>query len=436
VSGLRGDETVRGLRREIAAGAGSQTWLRLAHELERRSGADDALLVLFDALKQFPKDPDVTLAIGKFRGPAPGPWGAPCADGKNTRLSPAKGPRGLEGKVLQRTLVAPTAAAGFTLAQNERTTIPPRLKAPLVVGARVYTFLEARRFLAVTADGHAVTQNFGATGHEWSLERDGKRPWSHFFPHETDDMDAWSEPHAAIGPDATIYGVTSPRKLIAFEPDGTRRYTLDLPAKVTSLALDAERGKLHLAYDQPAALSTRDLATGVETGFLELGQLVAVSEAIVCPDGRVVCLSPFGLIGIVNLEGKLEHETRCAERISGAFGALSPWGELVVVSFDPKGALVSLFDPATGGRRGSFEAPECAGIPAIDAEGTIYLDGGARGHAFGFDLVSGTVRYKLDRDTLWRSPEQGLFTTFSLAEGELLFVQLEKGGVTLLRAGA
>jgi hypothetical protein len=139
-------------------------------------------------------------------------------------------------------------------------------------------------------------------------------------------------------------------------------------------------------------------------------------------------------VAVLSPAGALEREFRYAERIGGGAAALTPWGELAVVSWDPKAAGVSLFDAATGQRRAFFECADCSGVPAIDGDGVIYLDGGARAHVIGFDLVSGRERYRLDRTTLWRSPHRPA-STFALAEGEVVFVELGADGVTLVRAG-
>ena len=231
-----------------------------------------------------------------------------------------------------------------------------------------------------------------------------------------------------------MYGVTSLRRLIAIEPNGTERYRLDLPAKANGLALDASLGRLHVLYDYPAGLSTRDARTGSELTWTSLAEIAVAKNPIVCDDGRVACISDFGYVGIVNTSGELERHWRLDERIGGAEGALAPWGELVVVTFDKTGSGVSLFDPASGAPRGHFNAPDCRGAPAVDSTGTIYLDGGAR-CVVGYDLVKGSVKYSLDRPSFWREPDQPA-SQFALREDELAFIEVSKEGVILVRVGA
>ncbi|MBI3723322.1 hypothetical protein HY251_05120 [bacterium] len=108
-----------------------------------------------------------------------------------------------------------------------------------------------------------------------------------------------------------------------------------------------------------------------------------MDETIVLPDGRVACISVHSHVGFVTPEGVVEFASRYGEKIGGSAGGLAPWGDLVVVSWDTRGALVTSFDLRTGKVKGSFEALECQGAPAIDMDGTIYLDGGASGYVRG-----------------------------------------------------
>jgi hypothetical protein len=431
------DELLRKLERGVAADGSAAARIRLASELERRARPADACAVLFEALAVFPANQEVRLALGRFRGPG-AEWSQPQSDARNTRRSPAKGPRG-EGKVLERRLLAPIVATSFARTQDQRVDTPSPVPPPLVVGSYVYSSLATgRRIVAATADGHAIDENFGASGFEWSANRDGKIAWriamrvDTALEHEA-NPDKWCDPLAVVAPDATVFGVTALRRLIAIEPSGGLRFQHSVPAKVTSLALDFERGKLHLLYSHPVGLSTRDLATGNETAWVSLERISTADEAIVCDDGRVACISVWGWVAVVGPSGDLEHEFRFAEKIGGAYGGLTPWGELVVVSFDV-GARVSLFDPASGARRGGFEAPDCRGAPAIDSTGTVYLDGGAR-YVAGFDIISGQPRYHVDRPTLWRTPDQPM-SQLALREGELAFVEIAPEGVVLIRVGS
>ncbi|MBI3723963.1 hypothetical protein HY251_08435, partial [bacterium] len=263
MSEARGDEALRALEREVAASGSCAARVRLALELARRGRRDQACSALLAAVSAFPKDQEARLHLGRFRGPASGPWSAPNADSRNTRLSPARGPRG-KGKLATENVAHPEA---------NRPNEPATIHAPLIAGSgKPYCSVGGRRILALTADGHAVTENRGASGIEWyAAERDGKNAWKEklFFQADS-DWDKWSDPHAAIAPDATIFGVTSLRKLLAIEPDGEVRFEHELPAQVLSLSLDAERERLYLAYKTPAFLSCRDAKTGEEQFGLSL----------------------------------------------------------------------------------------------------------------------------------------------------------------------
>jgi len=432
------DEDLRALEREVALSGTPPARLRLAAELERRGQREDAVTALFQALAVAPGDEGVRLALGKFRGPAPGQWCLPQGDARNTRRSVAKGPRG-EGRVVSRQPLAPLEAAQFNAMQDQRVdthdTVPP----PLIVGSYAYYSLPTgRRQLAATADGHVIAQNYGASGFEWSANRDGVAVWriSMLIAGENEgNFDWWSQPHAVIGPDATVYGNTSLRKLIAIEPTGERRFEHAIDGKVNSLALDHERGRLHVLLAHPAGLSTHDLKTGERVSWVGLEKIIVASEAVVCDDGRVACISPLGYFAIVDDSGRLQdYRYTDADTISGGYGALSPWGELIVVSFDPRGATVASFDITTGAKRTRFEAPDCRGAPAIDSQGTIYLDGGAR-YVMGYNLVTGQPCYHVDRASLWRAPDQPS-SQFALREGEIAFIEVTSDGVTLLRVGA
>jgi hypothetical protein len=434
------DEHLREIEREVAATGTAASRLRLAAELERRGQGDNAVATLFEAVAASPKDESVRLALGRFRGPASGEWCLPQGDARNTRRSTARGPRGDGGRVLERRPLAPFEASQFTRTQDQRADAPNPVPPPLLVGSRVYTSLgTGRRVLAATADGHVIAENFGASGFEWSANRDGQVAWKIFTPIEVPedaDPNTWSEPHAVIGPDATVYGFMSLKRLRAIEPDGKLRWEHRIDAKVNALALDHERQKLHVVYAHPAGLSTRDLETGRELAWVNLEENGGVaSDAVVCDDGRVACICPFGYFAIVTPGGELQKPIhRFDEKIGGAFGALAPWGELVVVSFDPTGAAVGLFEPASGAKRAKFDAPDCRGAPAIDADGVLYLDGGAR-YVVGYDLKTHTKKYQVDRPSLWRAPNQPS-SQFALREGELAFVEVTNEGVSLLRVGA
>lgn len=431
------DEVLRKLEREVATEGSEGSRIRLASELERRGRADEATSVLFEALAAHPASEDVRRALGRFRGPSMTEWSLPHGDARNTRRSLAKGPKG-EGKLIERRALAPFASAQFTRTQDTRIDEPDPVPPPLVVKNYVYSALATgRQVLAATSDGHVVMENSGAGGFEWSANRDAVAAWKIFMPVQSDDEgrpEFWSEPHAVIAPDATVYGVTSLRRLIAIEPTGAKRFEQDLPAKITGLALDAARGRLHVLYENPAGLSTRDLATGREVSWASLAPIVVAHNTIVCDDGRVACVSAFGSVGIVNLAGELERTIKFAEKIGGAEGALTPWGELVVVSFDPTGAAVSIFDPGSGANRGHFNAPDCRGAPAVDAAGTIYLDGGAH-CVMGYDLVTHQPKYSMDRPSYWREARQPV-NQLALREGELAFIEVTREGVMFVRVGA
>ncbi len=425
------DDALRKLEREVAAGPPSVR-IRLAAELERSGRTDDAVTVLLAASG----DRAVRRALGRFRGPAPNDWSAPQGDARNTRRSPARGPRG-EGKVLERRPLAPEGHTFFGRSQDQRVLSPEPVPPPLLTGPYVYYSLATgRRVLAATADGHVIAENLGAGGLEWSANRDGRVAWRILMtvahPDEANPR-WWSRPHAAIAEDATVYGVTSFRKLIAVEPNGDRRFDHDLHARVEALALDEARGRFYLLFDDPVMLSTRDLATGKEMFAATLAQLPAAHEAIVCDDGRVACVSAFARVAIVGVSGEVERQISFAERVGGAHGALTPSGELVVVSSDETGAGVSHFDPASGANRGFFFARDCRGAPAVDKDGTIYLDGGGR-YVMGFAIAGGAQVYKVERPTLWIAPEQPK-SEFALREGEVDFIEVTKDGVTLIRVG-
>jgi hypothetical protein len=443
------DERLREIEREVAATGTPAARLRFAAELERRGLRDDAVATLFQALAAAPQDESVRLALGRFRGPASGEWCLPQGDARNTRRSTARGPRGETGRVLERRLLAPFEAAQFTRTQDQRVETPNPVPPPLLVGSHVYYSLGTgggRHLLAATADGHVIAENFGAGGWEWSANRDAHVAWRIFTPHEREedsDSTQWSEPHAVIAPDATIYAFTSFRRLRAIEPTGALRWEHRIDARVNSLALDHERRKLYVLYAHPAGLSTRDLESGRELGWVGLEEIAVASEAVVCDDGRVACISPFGYFAVVAPDGELQRPIyRYAEKISGGYGALAPSGELVVVSFDPRGATVMLFDPASGAKRdaerggsGALDLPECRGAPTIDAEGVLYLDGGSR-YVVGYDLSrSHAKKYQVDRPSLWRAPDQPS-SQFALREGELAFIEVTNDGVTLVRVGA
>jgi hypothetical protein len=427
VSG-RGDEALRSLERQVAATGDRSVRLKLASELDRRGRPRDATQILLDAVRAFPKDRDVRLALGKFRGPAPGPWGAVRADARNTRLSPAKGPRG-EGQVISREPIA--AFEGYREAPAPPPLVAQNLARP------IYSLGVNRTNLAVTADGHVISQSWGEGGFEFSAEREGHRAWRFHFEHAPDeDQSRWSRSaHAAIAPDGTVFGLVRSGKLIAVEPTGEARWIQELPARATSLALDAEHERLYVAYEAPSHLVALDTATGRELWSTNTEMIVVPSEVIVLGDGRVACVSPMGWVAIIAPDGGLQLEIRYAERIWDGIGAVAPWGELVIVSSDKKGAYVWLFDPGSKDPRGRFEAPECFGVPAIDSAGTIYFDGGARGYVLGFDLAGGAVRYKLDRPTFWQPPERP-GSAIALGDGEVVFMDFAESGVALVRGGA
>src|SRR5205807_989206 len=92
-------------------------------ELERRGRPVEATSVLFAALAAFPKDVDVRQKLGRFRGPARGPWGAPNADARNTRLSTARGPRG-QGKLTHTETFARVEDAGLAEESMESIAAP------------------------------------------------------------------------------------------------------------------------------------------------------------------------------------------------------------------------------------------------------------------------------------------------------------------------
>ncbi len=436
------DEHLREIEREVAESGTPTARLRLAAELERRGLRDDAVATLFQALAATPQDESVRLALGRFRGPASGEWCLPQGDARNTRRSTSRGPRGEAGRILERRFLAPFEATQFTRTQDQRADAPNPVPPPLLSGTHVYYSLGrgVRRALAATADGHLIAENLGAGGWEWSANRDGQVAWKIFTEHESEDdsnPDRWSEPHAVIAPDATVYGFTSFKRLRAIEPTGpvgSCRWEHRIDARVNSLALDHERGRLHVLYEYPPRLSTRDLATGSEIGAVDLSEISVATEAIVCDDGRVACISPFGYLAIVAPGGELQAPIyRYAEKISGGWGGLAPWGELVVVSSDPRGATVTLFDPASGAGRASFDAPDCRGAPAIDADGVVYLDGGSR-YVVGYDLKTHVKKFHVDRPSLWRAPDQPS-SQFALRDGELAFLEVTNEGVSLLRVG-
>lgn len=439
------DELLRKLERDVAADGSDAARIRLATELERRGQGDEATAVLFEALAAHPQSGEVRRALGHFRGPSPTEWSHPQADARNTRRSTARGPKGT-GRIIERRQLAPWESATFNTTQDERLRDPEPIPPPLRAGRYVYYSLgTGRQVLATTSDGHVVSQNFGASGFEWSANREGKIAWRHLMPFPIDsegnpreqegDPNWWSRPHAVIASDATVYAVTSFRRLLAIEPTGAIRFDQEVPSKVNALALDEKRELLHVLYSHPVGLSTRELTRGTELRWTSLAPLGAAHNAIVCDDGRVACVSPFREVGIVGPSGDLERTLPFAEKIGGAEGALTPWGELVVVSFDPTGSTVHLFDPASGARRGNFNAPDCRGAPAIDAAGTLYLDGGARA-VVGWDLVQHSVRYTLDRPSYWREPDHPS-SQLAIREDELAYIELSpKEGVILVRVGS
>lgn len=431
MTGPRGDEALRRLEREVEASGDTSARLRLAAELDRQGRSREAFENLADMLRRTPRDEDVRLALGKLRGPCPGPWGAIAADPRNTRRSTARGPRGLEGRVLERQPVSPWDAAERSGGG------PPPLVGP--AETRPLASVGVRTVLALTADGHAISHALGNGGIEVSAERDGHRSWRVPFPYEPgDDESRWSRSaHAALGPDGTAHVFVRTGKLVAVEPTGDVRWTRDVPATVTSLALDAARARLYVGYDHPAALAAFDPWTGDELWTRPLEPSYPPDETIVLDDGRVACVTPFRTILVVTPAGDLEPPVTCSERIYGAHGALAPSGDLVVVNSDPKGAHVEVFDPTRGfAKKTSFEVTECLGVPALDREGTVYLDGGARGYILGFDIVSGAVRYRLDRPTLWQQPDRP-GSAIAVGDGEVVFLDFSGSeGVGLVRAGA
>ena len=430
MSAARGDEVLRGLEREVEASGSAGARIKLAAELERRGRAREACATLLEAAKLFPSDADVRRAVGRYRGPAPGPWGAVKADARNTRLSPARGPRG-EGRILSR--------QPFSAFDGPRQLPAP----PPLIGAgppRPLVSIGSRAILGVMADGHLIEQTGGAGGFEFLAERDGERAWSFFFEHppDTHDESGFSRaPHAVIGPDGTVFGAVRLGKLLAVEPWGDKRWEIDVTSRVESLALDAERKRLWVAYEHPPRLVALDPGTGAQLSETNLSEIIVPAEALVLNDGRVACVSPAGgWVAVVSPDGALERTFRCADRIWIITSALSPWGHLIVVSSDLKGSTVQLFDAATGQRTGMFEAPDCYGVPAVDREGTLYLDGGARGYVLGFDLVSGAMRYKLDRaETLWQQPDRP-GSSIAIGEGEVVFMDFAQEGVLLVRGGS
>jgi outer membrane protein assembly factor BamB len=211
----------------------------------------------------------------------------------------------------------------------------------------------------------------------------------------------------AVGRDGTVYVCTQPGeredsyKLFAVNPDGTKKWDLDVGVMETSPAL-SEDGTIYITSWVP---DNARAETGIKTG------LTAIT-----PDGRV----------------KWSHETRFPDWHSNPDQRGKPWGSdsspIVgadgTVYFGTDVGLVYAVN-ADGTLKWTFGiGGEFDNCPSMDAEGTLYIcHSGGPGESFGGPLRCYAIS---DRGTAMVTPPQPMSNNVRIARLE---IELEKAKI-------
>jgi hypothetical protein len=412
------DERLRELERAAAKGDPGAA-VRFAAALERLGRPCEAARALARAARDHPSD-DVAQALGRLRGPARSAWSTPLGDTRTMRRSTSRGPRG-------HGVASETKTEGGLLHQDER----PPLVGPegriALTRARAEEARAVREVpLAFAADGTLYTLEDGVLV---AREADEKEPA--FAPRRLGDPRqlAW----AAVLDDARVVVAHERGALTVFDPYGDKaRAECELDGALLGIANDPRAQRIYtIGQAGRPCLSAHDYGSHHIFSVELPAEDPPCDPPLIGDDGRIVVLCSFKSAVVVSPAGMIERELRYGERIGGARAALGPRSTLVVVAWDRGGAVVTIFDLASGERVSGFQVVRGFGAPAVDADGVLYLRAGEPSRVVGHDLASGEEVYRLVR----RRVRDDQPKTLALGDGEVVFVEVTGSGPPRLVRG-